>query len=104
MQQSNLTEKQKFWQSHIKAQEQSGLSRQQYCQEQNLDATHMGFYIAHFRKVARERNKKPGFVRIKPVPNANVGIVVKFSSGTLLECPIVPAAISEVIKSLREVH
>jgi hypothetical protein len=95
-----MTEKQKFWHAHIESQEKSGLTRQQYCSEHGLNLVHMGYYAAHFRKTERRERRKSGFVKVSQPASSLAGIVVRFSSGTVIECPPVPSVISEVVKSL----
>lgn len=56
----------RYWQAHVKAQQQSGLNRAEYCREQNLSYDAMTYW---HNKLSKSSSKKS---TLAPVPLINI--------------------------------
>ncbi|WP_419605817.1 IS66 family insertion sequence element accessory protein TnpA [Thiolapillus sp.] len=52
MDMSDATEGASFWQSHISAWQQSGLTQKAYCEQQELRYTTFGYWVRKLRRAA----------------------------------------------------
>ncbi len=65
---SDSTEGAPFWQSHIAAWQQSGLTQKAYCEQQELRYTTFGYWVRKLRRAIEhtERERPSGFVPVAP--------------------------------------
>ncbi len=105
------TEKRRFWQVHIRAWERSGLSQNEYCQQNQLKSSQ----LCYWKKKLRNNNSSP--VNFVPVPIQSNDIQLnppgKDSGLTLylrgdirisLNNDFSPTTLSKVVAALGENH
>lgn len=99
-----LTAKQQSWLEHIKAWRTCGLTKREYCAENNLNLEHMNFFFGVLRhKGALEVATKPKSVpKFVPLPMSPASNIVRFHLGgnRHLELPNDPILIVQVVRGL----
>ena len=76
MDMSNATEGASFWQSHIAAWQQSGLTQKAYCEQQELRYSTFGYWVHKLRRAAEPATEKKGagFVPVIPATVQPTGL------------------------------
>jgi hypothetical protein len=98
MEQTSVTEKQKYWLGHIEKAKIEGLSSSSYCKREGLNVTHMHYYANWFRK---RREKTSSFVEVKireQVPETPV--MIRIGKQITMEIPADPAFIVELLRGI----
>ncbi|WP_419595130.1 IS66 family insertion sequence element accessory protein TnpA [Thiolapillus sp.] len=83
MDMSDATEGASFWQSHIAAWQQSGLTQKAYCEQQELRYSTFGYWVRKLRRAAEPATKKKGagFVPVIPATVQPTGLTLSLPNG-----------------------
>ncbi|WP_294042793.1 IS66 family insertion sequence element accessory protein TnpA [Thiolapillus sp.] len=83
MDMSDATEGASFWQSHIAAWQQSGLTQKAYCEHQELRYSTFGYWVRKLRRAAEPATEKKvaGFVPVIPATVQPTGLTLSLPNG-----------------------
>ena len=103
MDMSAATEGAPFWQSHIAAWQQSGLTQKAYCEQQELRYTTFGYWVRKLRRAAEPATEKKGaaFVPVIPGTVQPTGLILSLPNG--LEIRGIEAQNLPLVRQLLEV-
>ncbi len=80
---SDITEGAPFWQPHISAWQQSGLTQKAYCEQQELRYSTFGYWVRKLRRAAEPATEKKGagFVPVIPATVQPAGLILSLPNG-----------------------
>ncbi|WP_295539113.1 IS66 family insertion sequence element accessory protein TnpA [Thiolapillus sp.] len=83
MDMSDATEGAPFWQLHIAAWQQSGLTQKAYCEHQELRYSTFGYWVRKLRRAAEPATEKKGagFVPVIPATVQPTGLTLSLPNG-----------------------
>jgi hypothetical protein len=93
-----VTEKQKYWSSHIEKAKSESLSYSAYCKREGLSVIQMYYYASRHRKKIQ---KTSSFVEVKMRERGpETPVVIRIGKQITMEIPADPALILELLRGM----